>query len=106
MFVHNLAPAGSTVSGCSEIGGNDFVVSLGSWGLVNGHNVGTTDQQTGTLFHEFGHTLGLRHGGGDNVNCKPNYESVMSYTRQFSSTVANRALDYSRAVHGVQPRQR
>ena len=84
MFVHNLAPAGSTTSGCSEIGGNDFVVSLGSWGLVNGHNVGTTDQQAGTLLHEFGHTLGFRHGGGDNVNCKPNYESVMSYTRQFS----------------------
>jgi hypothetical protein len=100
MFVHNLAPAGSTTSGCSEIGGNDFVVSLGSWGIVNGHNVGTTDQQAGTLLHEFGHTLGLRHGGGDNVNCKPNYESVMSYTRQFSSP-ANRMLDYSREVKGV-----
>jgi hypothetical protein len=100
MFVHNLAPAGSTTSGCSEIGGNDFVVSLGSWGIVNGHNVGTTDQQAGTLLHEFGHTLGLRHGGGDNVNCKPNYESVMSYTRQFSSP-ANRVLDYSRDVLGV-----
>jgi hypothetical protein len=100
MFVHNLAPAGSTTSGCSEIGGNDFVVSLGSWGIVNNHNVGTTDQQAGTLLHEFGHTLGLRHGGGDNVNCKPNYESVMSYTRQFNSPT-NRLLDYSREALGV-----
>src|SRR4029450_5962579 len=32
--------------------------------------------------------------------CKPNYESVMSYTRQFSSP-ANRVLDYSRQVLGV-----
>ena len=100
MFVHNLAPAGSTTSGCSEIGGNDWIMHFGSWGLVNGHNVGTTDQQAGTLLHEFGHTLGFRHGGGDNVNCKPNYESVMSYTRQFSSP-ANRVLDYSSHLLGV-----
>jgi hypothetical protein len=105
MFVHNLSPVGNTASGCSEIGGNDFVVSLGSWGsvLVNGvqHNAGTTDQQAGTLMHELGHTLGLRHGGGDNINCKPNYASVMNYTRQFSTPVTLRPLDYSRGAYGV-----
>ena len=26
--------------------------------------------------HELGHTLGLRHGGHDDVNYKPNYHSV------------------------------
>jgi hypothetical protein len=106
MSVHNLAPTGNTTSGCSEIGGNDFVMSLGSWTSVKqpdgtSHNVGTTDQQTGTLLHELGHTIGLRHGGGDNVNCKPNYPSVMSYTLQFSSTVPGRPLDYSRQVLGI-----
>jgi hypothetical protein len=103
MFVHNLSPAGNTTSGCAEIGGNDFVVSLGSWAKVppsTGHNVGTTDQQAGTLLHELGHTLGLRHGGGDNINCKPNYDSVMNYTRQFSGPT-NRVLDYSSGVYGV-----
>ena len=29
--------------------------------------------------HELGHTLGLQHGGADDVNLKPNYLSVMSY---------------------------
>jgi len=100
MSVHNLAPAGNTTSGCAEIGGNDFVVSLGSWGVVNNHNVGTRDQQEGTSMHEFGHTLGSRHGGDDNINCKPNYVSVMNYTRQFYSST-NRVLDYSRGTCGV-----
>ena len=29
--------------------------------------------------HELGHNLGLRHGGGDDTRCKPNYLSIMSY---------------------------
>ena len=49
--------------------------------------------------HEFGHLLGLGHGGHDEVNCKPNYRSVMSYTRQFAgSPIPNRRLDYSRSA--------
>jgi len=34
------------------------------------------------LLHEMGHNLGLHHGGNENVNCKPNYESVMNYLYQ------------------------
>lgn len=33
----------------------------------------------GVYAHEFGHTLGLYHGGNEEVNCKPNYPSIMSY---------------------------
>jgi hypothetical protein len=102
IFAHNQSNGTSTVtntsSGCSEVQGNDFLVTLGSFsGTVTGHTggIGTTDQQGGTLMHELGHNLGLRHGGGDNVNCKPNYESVMSYSRQFSTPVTPRPLDYS-----------
>ncbi|OYW11241.1 MAG: hypothetical protein B7X34_03445, partial [Acidobacteriia bacterium 12-62-4] len=40
--------------------------------------------EAGTLMHELGHTLGLDHGGGDDVNNKPNYRSVMNYRHQFS----------------------
>ena len=96
IFAHSLAGAGTT-SGCAEVPGNDFVITLGGWTRINNHGVGTTDQQAGTFMHELGHTLGLRHGGLDNANCKPNYMSVMSYTRQFGgSPILNRPLDYSR----------
>lgn len=80
---------------------NTFVVTLGhpSWGdhLVTGHDVGSFDQRAGTLMHELGHSLGLNHGGGDGANCKPNYLSVMNYSMQFTSPIANRPLDYSRS---------
>src|SRR5207302_10092230 len=32
LFVHNQSGALNTSSGCAELGGNDFMVSLGSWG--------------------------------------------------------------------------
>jgi uncharacterized repeat protein (TIGR01451 family) len=98
LFVHNLLGLDGT-SGCAEIFGNDFVVSLGSWSSVGGHPVGTRDEQAGTLMHEFGHNLNLRHGGADDINCKPNYLSVMTYTRQINGApISGRPLDYSRSA--------
>jgi hypothetical protein len=105
LFAHNLVgnpSGGSSSSGCSEVGGDDAVVSLGSFTTttVNGisHARGTTDQQAGTFMHEFGHLLGFQHGGEDTINNKPNYRSVMSYSRQFSgSPITGRRLDYSRS---------
>lgn len=80
---------------------NTFVITLGGsgWGThpVTGHTVGSFDQRSGTLMHELGHSLGLNHGGDDGINCKPNYLSVMSYSRQFTSPIASRPLDYSRS---------
>jgi hypothetical protein len=105
LFAHNLVgnpSGGSSSSGCSEVGGDDAVVSLGSFTttIVNGisHPRGTTDHQAGTFMHEFGHLLGFQHGGEDTLNNKPNYRSVMSYSRQFSgSPITGRRLDYSRS---------
>lgn len=78
-------------SGFSEYPGNDIMISLGSWeGLV-----GSPDTQAGTLLHEIGHNLDLDHGGkGDDTNCKPNYVSVMSFSRQTSDLV-EREVDFS-----------
>lgn len=59
-------------------GCNDFMVTLGGW-TVDG---GTPDQKAGTFMHEFGHTLGLHHGGQDDINYKPNFISIMSYSWQ------------------------
>jgi hypothetical protein len=105
LFAHNVVgnpQGGSTSSGCSEVAGDDGVVSLGSFAAttVNGvtHNRGTTDQQAGTFMHEFGHLLGFQHGGEDTINNKPQYRSVMSYSRQFAgSPIIGRRLDYSRS---------
>jgi hypothetical protein len=57
---------------------------------------GQREAEAGTLMHEFGHTLGLRHGGSADDNHKPNYFSLMSYNYQFKNVDPNRALDYSR----------
>jgi hypothetical protein len=105
LFAHNVVGnpnGGSSSSGCSEVAGDDGVVSLGSFATttVNGvsHARGTTDQQAGTFMHEFGHLLGFQHGGEDTINNKPNYRSVMSYSRQFAgSPISGRRLDYSRS---------
>jgi hypothetical protein len=97
LFIHKYN--GGSSSGLAELPGDDFIVSLGAsiWGTVNGHNVGSVDQQKGTLMHELGHNLNLRHGGNLDENCKSNYLSVMSYMFQFPNYVSDRPLDYSRS---------
>src|SRR6266481_6268703 len=110
----NLAlvpPFTSTSSGVADVGGHHFVVSLGRWGnpaLLN------SDGQNplviaGTFMHEGGHAIGsLGHGGPTKgaagnpqlfqsviTNCKPNYLSVMSYSRQVDGV-----LDYSEKALG------
>jgi hypothetical protein len=88
--------AGSGSSGISRgIKAADLIVSQGAF---NGGSGFTLVQERGTLMHEFGHNLGLRHGGADNLNRKPNYLSIMSYTFQFPGLRVNGAdgrLDYS-----------
>jgi len=90
-----------STSGVSDIGGGDSLVTLGLWGAA-----GQTDPvQAGTFMHELGHALGLTHGGlfydtpGSYAatlepNCKPNYQSVMSYQFQVD-LLGNGVLDYS-----------
>jgi hypothetical protein len=79
------------------------------WDLdTNGHSVGNLNQQAGTLMHELGHTLGLRHGGDVEDNDKPNYLSVMSYAFQQCRVPTSPGLlpgecDYSRVVAGNLP---
>lgn len=60
-------PDDEDTGGRGEIGGNDFV---------------EYNHDEGTIMHELGHTLGLKHGGTDHSNCKPNFLSVMNYDHQ------------------------
>jgi len=86
--------SGGTASGISRgIPGHDFVVTLGFAGG------GTELQLAGTLMHELGHNIGLRHGGNDNANFKPNYLSIMNNEYHFHGFTMGgvpNVLDYSR----------
>lgn len=103
VFADKVGDDGGKRSGSAEVGGNDLMITLGS---TNWDNLRDEDKaeyirlQQGTFMHELGHTLGLRHGGiGDDVNCKPNYYSVMNYTWQLPQSwnvAGSWALDYSR----------
>lgn len=72
-------------SGVAELNGNDLVISMGNWGL-NTENEKSKNTlinfQASTLMHELGHNLGLKHGGDEHTNRKPNYYSVMNYLYQ------------------------
>lgn len=108
LFAHSYTEA-PTSSGRSELPGNDFVVTLGAatpafYTQIHGGNCkagesavdcGRREAEQGTYMHELGHTLNLRHGGDQNTNCKPNYLSIMSYTRQFPMFDPIRPLEYS-----------
>lgn len=81
---------GTTSGGIAERPGDDLIVTTGGW------RSNSPAVENGTFMHELGHNLGLRHGGGDGHNCKPNYLSVMSYYYQTNAVYASRPLDFSR----------
>jgi hypothetical protein len=73
-------------SGRAEIMGNDLMITMGNW---YGANPGPSSNyisnwQAATVMHELGHNLGLRHGGFEDNNYKPNYFSVMNYLYQLN----------------------
>jgi hypothetical protein len=92
----------TSMSGFSDVGGENLVISLGygGWGPPNNPFVDGNQWQdkAGTFMHELGHNMFLTHGGtlynslGNSppdytptfeVNCKPNLQSNMNYLFQF-----------------------
>lgn len=79
------ASGASGSSGRAEIGGNDIIISIGSWNLDDSSTKAKNiliNYQAGTMMHELGHNLGLLHGGDVGENYKPNYISIMNYLYQ------------------------
>jgi Tol biopolymer transport system component len=98
IFAHKWAKNGITTCSAGFSYGNFtqyFVVALGCYD----NGIGSINRQAGTFMHELGHNLGLRHGGDDEINHKPNYLSVMNYSFQMGGLIINRRdghFDYSR----------
>lgn len=84
-------------TGVAEFLGDDFLVSLGNY--LNASSIAKI------IMHELGHNLGLRHGGFENRNYKPNYNSVMNYRFTFAGidmtcdSIGDGVLDYSSGRH-------
>jgi hypothetical protein len=73
---------GSTSSsGSATTPGYELMVTLGCWA---GDTSGTGAAYIrNSIVHELGHNLGLKHGGDEACNYKPNYSSVMNYRYEF-----------------------
>ncbi|MEE2907535.1 MAG: GC-type dockerin domain-anchored protein [Planctomycetota bacterium] len=84
-------------SGQGNLPGDDFIVTVGSWGVY-----GDDDMIGNTFMHELGHNLNLKHSGSTHSpNYEPNFNSVMNYTYQLCGVdddddgVPDGVLDYS-----------
>jgi hypothetical protein len=93
-------------SGCAEMLGNDSLMTLAGWELSTNSEESTNmliNFQAGTVMHEFGHNLGLDHGGDEDKNYKPNYVSIMNYLYQLQGlpTIGNNEGDryYDNSSH-------
>lgn len=92
---YSVSGAWINSSGLAELNGDDFVVTMGQW------TIGDDDFIGNTLMHELGHNLNLRHGGDEDRNFKPNYNSIMNYWYQFcgtdtdDDTIPDQSIDYS-----------
>jgi hypothetical protein len=74
-----------------DIPGRDFIVADGFLSKYGGH---TSKTESGTIMHELGHNLGLRHGGPDDTRFAKNpiYKSVMNYAYQLGAGWESGAL--------------
>ena len=73
---------GSTSSsGSATTPGSEIMVTLACW-AADTSGTGAAYIRN-SIVHELGHNLGLRHGGDEACNYKPNYSSVMNYRYEF-----------------------
>ncbi len=98
--IHCHDISGYDASGLGEVGGDDSLVGLGCWvNLPSGHWM-----MSHVSMHELGHNLNLRHGGHEDLNYKPSYNSVMNYRYNGGvdtdcNAKGNGVLDYSSGTY-------
>ena len=71
----------TTSSGSATTPGSEVMVTLACW-AADTSGTGAAYIRN-SIVHELGHNLGLRHGGDEACNYKPNYSSVMNYRYEF-----------------------
>jgi len=79
IFAHGYTAAPGS-SGQASIGGHRMLITLGC-------GYSDVNPVAYTIVHELGHNLGLLHGGDEQCNRKPNYNSVMNYRFQFTGAM-------------------
>jgi len=94
----------SSLGGIGELPGKNFMIAAGTTSDLQLEL--KIERMAGVFMHELGHTLGLQHGGKDDINNKPNYLSVMNYqytipvnkiTEKGNNVKEVWVLDYSRS---------
>lgn len=73
---HTVEAAKPDSTGVAVMPGRDLIVSFGYWNDIGAPVTGMWI--TGSFLHQLGHNMGLGNGGGDNLDGKPNYISVMN----------------------------
>ncbi|MEO8705575.1 MAG: hypothetical protein ABI867_36430 [Kofleriaceae bacterium] len=87
--------------GAAERTGNDLIVSMALLYFDALAIPRTLENEAGAFMHLLGHNLGLQHGGGDAIDGKPNYFSVMNISFRFTgieSVAHGTRIDFSGAT--------
>ncbi|NOS99969.1 MAG: hypothetical protein HOP29_05025 [Phycisphaerales bacterium] len=71
VYGHRVDSPSNNAMGIAELPGDDFMVTLQN-------NTQSTSLISKVTLHQLGHNLGLRHGGNEDLDYKPNYNSVMN----------------------------
>ena len=79
VFTHGLFCRDGNGGVALVSGGSFFVRGRTDFDTTNDLSEPAQNELFSSFLHEFGHTLGLRHGGNEELHCKPNYPSDMNY---------------------------
>jgi len=96
IFTYRYNSDSNISSGVAELAGDDFMVTL--------QDSFSDSKMSRTFMRMLGHNLGLRVGGADDIDLKPNYNSIVNTRFHFSGVdtncdaVGDGVLDYSRGT--------